>query len=738
MGTSQQQLEFAVRAVNEASKVLKDISGDIDGLGKSAESNSGKLGKIGGALGDIVKTAAGVATGLAATKLPGFLMDAAKAAAEDEASTARLNKTLENYVTNWSDTEKTGEDQISWLSRLKDHTNEQIKAGQKLAFSDDEVRDSMGFLLNATQDVDDATQRQALAMDLARGANIPLAQATKLLGKLNEENVNTFKKLGIEIPKTATEAQALGIIQQQFGGQAEAYAKSTAGQFAQAQIALDEVKESIGAALIPVMAKLGKALADNLPAIQEFVGDMSEALGPKIEAAVDKVGPILMKIGEHIESDVIPKFQRFGEFWASDIQPKIEEFSSWVQGQWQKFQGYYDADLKPALENVRKGFEEVIDWVREHWEEISAIVQPVMDEVVLIIQTAVDTIKQVLTIIIDLLAGDWDGAWQAAKQIVTDAFDLLTGTLNNFKDLFLAVMAALEEAAKTGMQKLWDAFVLGIANLGDLLVELPGKIVDWLGDLGSILYDAGAKILGGLVDGMRDKLGAVKDFLGDLTSDITDWKGPPDDDAVLLTENGRLIIQGLIDGMEDKVPAVQSLLQGLVQLIQGAASSAAQAVASLGSGAGGGTLAPGWTLGGGGGGMGGSLGSGNWGNSGISSAAPYYGTNPSYQSGSLYPPTTYGPGGFSGSAPWASSGWADGTDFAPAGWAWVGERGPELRKLRSGDQIRSNQRSMAMAGGGRGVTINIQAWDTQDIVRNMPKIRRLLNLQDDRSYGEAL
>jgi hypothetical protein len=48
-------------------------------------------------------------------------------------------------------------------------------------------------------------------------------------------------------------------------------------------------------------------------------------------------------------------------------------------------------------------------------------------------------------------------------------------------------------------------------------------------------------------------------------------------------------------------------------------------------------------------------------------------------------------------------GFADGTENAPAGWAWVGERGPELRKLRAGDVIRSNSRSMQMAAeAGRG------------------------------------
>ncbi len=45
--------------------------------------------------------------------------------------------------------------------------------------------------------------------------------------------------------------------------------------------------------------------------------------------------------------------------------------------------------------------------------------------------------------------------------------------------------------------------------------------------------------------------------------------------------------------------------------------------------------------------------------------------------------------------------YADGTENAPEGWAWVGERGPELRKLRAGDVIRSNPRSMEMAANAR-------------------------------------
>jgi hypothetical protein len=73
-----------------------------------------------------------------------------------------------------------------------------------------------------------------------------------------------------------------------------------------------------------------------------------------------------------------------------------------------------------------------------------------------------------------------------------------------------------------------------------------------------------------------------------------------------------------------------------------------------------------------------------------------------------------GAGGI-GAAMWGGSrisGFAGGTESAPAGWAWVGEEGPELMRLRAGDVIRSHQRSTQMASatsapGTMNITIKV-------------------------------
>ena len=262
------------------------LDGEDRGVSKMLDTVNKGMKGIGGVMGDIAKTAAGFALGGAITELPGLLMDMAKGAAADEQATARLSQSIRNLGGDF--------DSISGA------VNDAIATGQKLAFTDDEVRDSFQSLAAATGDADEALTRQRAAMDLAHGANIPLAQATKMLGKLNEENVEVFKRLGITIGENATEADALALVQAKFAGQAEAYASSTAGQFEQATIAMGEIQESIGSALLPVLAALGTALAANLPAIQAFVGTLGSGIAEKVVPALTALGTILTGVADEV------------------------------------------------------------------------------------------------------------------------------------------------------------------------------------------------------------------------------------------------------------------------------------------------------------------------------------------------------------------------------------------------------------------------------------------------------
>jgi len=194
--------------------------------------------------------------GTAATTAAGFLSEAANAAADDAASTDRLRKAVENSGASWDATQKSIEDRIA--------------ANQDLAFSDDQTRDSLSLLIAETGNVDEAMRRQKLAMDLARGANIDVVTASKLLGKVTDENVNVLKKYGINVDKGASQTELFGLIQQKFGGQAVVYGNSTAGSIAKVKDRIDEWKESIGAALGPAQPFI--ALLPSMSAGMSMVG----------------------------------------------------------------------------------------------------------------------------------------------------------------------------------------------------------------------------------------------------------------------------------------------------------------------------------------------------------------------------------------------------------------------------------------------------------------------------------
>lgn len=346
------QLDLAIRMVNEASKVLKEVGADSEEMaGKidKADSSLSKAGNsakgFGSAIGEAAKIAGGFIIAQGIMKAPDFLMGAAKAAAEDEQATMRLEQALRNSGGAFDEN----------LAKV----NERISAGQKLAYGDDDIRDSFQMLLAATGDTDEALRRQAAAMDLARGAGIPLASATKMLGKLNAENVEVFKKMGIVLGENATETDALAAVQAKFGGQAEAYAKSTAGQWEILKIKMGELVETIGVGLLPIMLKIGTVFAEHvMPKLEEF----GAWIGPKFAA-----------IADWVELNVSPKILRAWNVFKIQVMPMLELFVL-------NAQTLFETKILPALDKIQSFLNEKVvpalkrlaDWFLNNKDAIEA------------------------------------------------------------------------------------------------------------------------------------------------------------------------------------------------------------------------------------------------------------------------------------------------------------------------------------------------------------------------------
>jgi hypothetical protein len=450
------QLAILLTADDRASRVLDDTAR--------------KAGSLGSALSSVSKIAAGFVIGGGLLALPGFLFSAAQAAADDAASQLRLQKAVENTGAAYGDYKRTLDDVI--------------KTGMRRGFTDDQTRDSLSLLTAQTSDADEAVRRYALAQDLARGANIDVVTASRLLGKVTEENVNVLARYGISVKEGATETELFGAIQAKFGGQAEAFASTTAGKMAQFKIAIGELKESIGNAVLPALTALATvASATLVPAMQRF-GDWVTANQPQIEAFTQRA---IVALQEAFRT----------------LVPVIIDIVAFVSANW------------PI---VAATFEAVADVVKTHIEGMKGVIESIAQ----IVGGVIDLVNA-------LIHGRWSEAWAALKQI---AEGFVNGLIASVKLLFpqiaediISAFSALPEKLSAIGRSMIQGLVDGIDAMLGPLDEIVSKVIGTAGKVASALgikspstvfFGYGQDIMRGLIGGIQ----ALRPELQDVMSQV--------------------------------------------------------------------------------------------------------------------------------------------------------------------------------------------------------------------------
>jgi hypothetical protein len=233
-------------------KKLQAGSKDIDSIGERAAEFGKKAA--------LAFAAAGAAIGA-------FAVSAVKAAAEDEAAQLKLAETIRS-------TTKATDEQIAGVERYITKTS--IAAG----ITDDQLRPAFSRLVRSTNDVEDAQKLLNLALDLSAATGKPLEAVSNALGRAYDGNTTALGKLGLGISATDLKSQDFDTTFQQltatFGQFSENEAQTTQKQMERVKIALDEAKESIGAALLPVVQKLTAFLLDNfIPALEAFIAGLT-------------------------------------------------------------------------------------------------------------------------------------------------------------------------------------------------------------------------------------------------------------------------------------------------------------------------------------------------------------------------------------------------------------------------------------------------------------------------------
>lgn len=190
---------------------------------------------------------AAVPAGLALAALGAVAFDAVKAFAEDDAAAQKLGTTLKN-VTNSTDA------QISAVEEFITKTS--IAA----AVTDDELRPALAKLVRGTGDVTRAQDLLNLALDVSTGTGKDLGAVSDALSKAYNGNFTALKKLDPALASLIEEGgdadEIFGRLAGTFKNQASTAANTTQGRMKSLSIQMGEFKESVGAAVAPLLEKL--------------------------------------------------------------------------------------------------------------------------------------------------------------------------------------------------------------------------------------------------------------------------------------------------------------------------------------------------------------------------------------------------------------------------------------------------------------------------------------------------
>ena len=415
--------------------------------------------------------------------------DAFKAFAEDQAAADKLALSLKNST---------------------DATDAQVAAVEKFisqtskaaAVADDELRPALDNLVRGTKDVAAAQDLLGLALDISAGSGKDLDSVTQALSKAYNGNFTALKKLdpalAALIKDGASADEVFAALGDTFGGQAAAQANTAQGRMKNLSIQMGELKESIGAAVAPLVERLLPAFTAISSWVQNNTGliiGLGAAIGGfalAIYAANAALAAwnVITKITAALNAVLGASFTAL---WVATGVGIIIAIVAAVVLLNEKF-GFMDN----VIEAVKTGFE-------KFWTAVNTIFGWVYDK----IKVVTDFLGAAFGLAFDLVKGYINIWWTIYSTTFTWVYD----KIKVVTDFVMSAFTIAFELVTGIVNTFWDT-ISGIFN----------DVKDLIGDVATTIADTIKGIVQGLVNGF---VGAINALIGVMNSAISSFNRIP-------------------------------------------------------------------------------------------------------------------------------------------------------------------------------------------------------------------
>lgn len=281
---------------------------------------------------------------------------------------------------------------------------------------------------------------------------------------------------------------------------------------------------SIIQSLLPVVAAVISAVMEVVAAIAPLVVAIAETLIPIIGQVLDFVASVVAQVvplvvtAIHTITDMI-----------QDYMPQIMEIITMVLT---VIQQIFDAVWPSIQELVTTVVTVIADLMQTYWPQIQAVITSAMDVIMAVVNavwpfiqsvitSVMNIIQNVISVVTAAISGDWEGVWTGVSNLLQSIWD-------NMGNIVSA----------------------GIDMISDFISTIPDKILSFFENAGTLLWDAGSQIIGGLLEGIKAAVGGVWDFVSGIGETIASLKGPKEYDMKLLIPNGGWIMDSLTVGLQ--------------------------------------------------------------------------------------------------------------------------------------------------------------------------------------------
>lgn len=295
---------------------------------------------------------------------------------------------------------------------------------------------------------------------------------------------------------------------------------------------------ALAAALAPVLAQMAGVFVQVLQTLAPLIPiilDAIQQLAPAFLSLVQAVLPLLPPIAQLAATILPPLIALF----VTILRPVLEVATAII------------GKLVPAITKILSIAGSVISGVLNFFNNFSTNVQAIFTKIGAFFVSIWESIKAGFIQRVQLIVN-------TAKNIWNGLIGIVTGIFNSVKN-----------AVVTGVGKVKSGITTGFTDAVNWVKGIPGKIVSALGNLGTLLLQAGKDILQGLLNGLKDVWNNITDFVGGIGSWIADHKGPLSVDRKLLTPAGRAIMSGLHAGLQQEWGTVQAYVTSRIAALSG-------------------------------------------------------------------------------------------------------------------------------------------------------------------------